>query len=203
MIKNPMQKEFFNKNAEQWDVISVHDLKRVDYITSLLKLKGEERIMDVGTGTGIMIPFYEKYLTSGSVLAVDYSENMVAMAKKKYPFKEHFMIRFEVKDLYDIDSFMAFDTIVCYSCFPHFPDQSLAVSILCKALKYGGKLMISHSCSRDKINQVHRTGGEVISKDYLPCMETMKKLFVDNGLEILFTQDDEDYFIIVGQKCAQ
>lgn len=41
--------------------------------------------MDVGTGTGVMIPFYEEKLTSGSILAVDYSEKMIEVAKKKSP----------------------------------------------------------------------------------------------------------------------
>jgi ubiquinone/menaquinone biosynthesis C-methylase UbiE len=200
MIGNPRQKEFFDQNADQWDRISVHDLDKVGFITGLLELNGDERIMDVGTGTGVMIPFYERSLTSGHVLAIDYSENMISMARRKYPPEGHTRITFEVKDLYDIDDIDAFDSVVCYSCFPHFPDQSRAVSIFQRALRMGGSLMIAHSCSRDRINQVHKEGGSAISHDYLPDMKAMKMMMTSAGLRISYTKDDEDYFIIIGHK---
>jgi cyclopropane fatty-acyl-phospholipid synthase-like methyltransferase len=69
-IVNSKKKGFFNEKAEVWDEISVHNLEKVQYISELLDIRGDDRILDVGTGTGIMIPFYEKYLVNGSVVAV-------------------------------------------------------------------------------------------------------------------------------------
>jgi len=200
MTEHPKRKDFFDQNAEQWDLISVHDLNKVDFITSLLKIEGKEHIMDIGTGTGVMIPFYEKALISGDVLAIDYSEKMIEIARKKYPSDSHPHIRFEVKDLYDIDYQNRFDIVMCYSCFPHFPDKPRAISILSRALKKNGTLMISHSCSRDKINQVHREGGDAISSDYLPSIEDLRIMLADAGIRASYTKDDDDYFMIIGQK---
>ena len=86
---NPKKKNFFNEKAEIWDEITVHNLEKVQYITEMLGIHGDDRILDVGTGTGIMIPFYERYLVNGSVVAVDYSEKMIEVARSKYPEKEH------------------------------------------------------------------------------------------------------------------
>ena len=58
---NPKQKEFFNEKAGVWDKITVHDLEKVQYIAELMGIRSNDRILDVGTGTGILIPFYEKY----------------------------------------------------------------------------------------------------------------------------------------------
>lgn len=200
MIEPPKRKDFFDQNAEQWDRISVHDLDKVDFIASLLKIKGGEHIMDIGTGTGVMIPFYERALRSGDVLAIDYSEKMVEVARKKYPCETNPNIEFKVRDLYDMDYQDEFDIVVCYSCFPHFPDKPRAISILSKALRSNGTLMISHSCSRDRINQVHREGGDAISSDYLPSIGDLEMMFADAGIKTSYTEDDDDYFIIIGQK---
>jgi demethylmenaquinone methyltransferase/2-methoxy-6-polyprenyl-1,4-benzoquinol methylase len=132
---NPKKREFFDERAEVWDEISVHDPEKVQYITDLLEIHREDRILDIGTGTGIMVPFYEKYLTTGRVVAVDYSEKMIEVARLKYPEKEHPQVSFRVADVYELKYDAEFDLVVCYSCFPHFPDQPLALKILSKALK--------------------------------------------------------------------
>jgi cyclopropane fatty-acyl-phospholipid synthase-like methyltransferase len=66
---NPKKRVFFNERAEIWDEISVHNLEKVQYITELLGIRSDDRILDIGTGTGIMIPFYERYLVDGSIVA--------------------------------------------------------------------------------------------------------------------------------------
>ncbi len=200
MDVNPKQKEFFDEHADVWDVISVHDTAIVEYIASLLALKGNEDVLDVGTGTGVMIPYYERYLKNGTVTGLDYSEKMIEVAKRKYPERRGPTVRYRVGDLYDLDESDCYDTIVCYSCFPHFPDKKGAMKLLSAALRKGGMLMISHGCSRDKINQVHREGGEAICHDYLPDEKGMRELFTDAGLDVTFVRDDNDMYIVVGKK---
>ena len=68
---NLKKKDFFNEKAEIWDEITVHDLEKVQYITEMLNIQGDDKILDVGTGTGIMIPFYERYLVNGGVVGED------------------------------------------------------------------------------------------------------------------------------------
>ena len=54
------------------------------------------------------------------------------------------------------------------------------------ALKNGGRLAIAHSSSKEFINQVHRDGGEEISKDFLPNAEIMSELYREQGLKLFF-----------------
>ncbi len=199
MNSNPKQRDFFNENADQWDDITKHDTSKVRRIVSLLGLSGDEKILDVGTGTGVMIPYYEEKLTSGSILAIDYSENMIKKAKEKYSEELH-KLRYEVVDIYDMDLDESFDDVVCYSCFPHFPYQKRAISILSSYLKEGGKFMIAHSSSKAHINNVHKHGGEVISNDFLPSMNDLRCMVSDAGLESIFEQDDDEYYIMVCKK---
>lgn len=197
---NPKQKNFFNEKAEIWDNITIHNPDKVKYITELLKIQSNDKILDVGTGTGIMIPFYEQYLVNGRVVAVDYSEKMIKIARSKFPEKDHPLISYKVADIYELNYTEEFDLVVCYSCFPHFVDQPLALKILSKALKRGGHLVVAHSDSAKKINGVHMNGGVEIENDFLPRMEILKKMMKENGLTVTFERDDENYFICITAK---
>jgi ubiquinone/menaquinone biosynthesis C-methylase UbiE len=197
---NPKQKDFFNEKAGIWDKITIHNLEKVQYITEKLEIRNSDRILDVGTGTGIMIPFYEKYLADGSVVAMDYSEKMIDAARLKYPEKTHPKIAYRVSDVYELKYDAEFDLVVCYSCFPHFVDQPLAIKILSKALKQGGRIAVAHSDSADKINGVHMNGGVAVKNDFLPSMENLKQMMKDNGLTVTFERDDNNYFICIAKK---
>jgi len=194
------QKEFFDKLADQWDDISVHEEKKVRYITSLLYLKGDEKILDVGAGTGVMIPFYEEYLTAGSVLAVDFSEKMINRCRAKFPSSEHPHINFEAADVYDLTYENEFDVVMSYSSFPHFTEHQKAVGIFAKALRPGGRFAIAHSSSRDHINHVHSHSSSHIQNDVLPCLEELESMFDKAGLFVTFEQSDDEYHIIIGTK---
>ena len=197
---NPKKKSFFNERAEVWDKISVHNLEKVQYITELLGIHSADRILDVGTGTGIMIPFYERYLRDGSVVAVDYSEKMIEIARLKHPENEHPLISYLVSDVYELKYDAEFDLVVCYSCFPHFVDKQKAIEILSKALKKGGSLVVAHSDSIQTINGVHMNGGVEIGNDFLPSMELLKQMMKESGLAVTFERDDESYFICIAKK---
>ncbi|XES77956.1 MAG: class I SAM-dependent methyltransferase [Candidatus Bathyarchaeia archaeon] len=197
---NPKKREFFNEKAEIWDKITIHNLQKVQYITELLEIQPDDRILDVGAGTGIMIPFYEKYLVYGSVVAVDYSEKMIEVARLKYPQKEHPRVSFLVSDVYDLNYDAEFDLVVCYSCFPHFVDQPLALKILSKALRKGGRIAVAHSDSAKKINGVHMNGGVEVGNDFLPRMGLLRQMMKESGFDVTFERDDENYFICIAKK---
>lgn len=197
---NPKQKDFFDERAEKWDQITIHNREKVQYIANLLEIKSNDKILDIGAGTGIMIPFYEQFLVDGKVVAVDYSDKMIEVARAKFPEKEHPMICFKVSDVYELDFDSEFDLAVCYSCFPHFVDQPLAIKTLGKALKKGGRLVVAHSDSAKKINGVHMEGGVEIENDFLPSMELLKQMMQENGFAVTFERDDESYFICIAKK---
>ena len=196
---NPKQKSFFNEKADIWDEICVHDQKKVEYIVRKIGVFGDERILDVGTGTGVMIPHYIRHLTGGSVVAVDYSERMIEMARSKFPENDFPMISYVVSDLYDLKYENEFDLVVCYSCFPHFVDQPLAIEILSQALKKGGRLVVAHSIRPGDQWRPHVWRGGDIQR--LPAVDgELKDMMAENHLVVSFEQDDDDYFICIATK---
>ena len=196
--ENGKQKDFFDAHADVWDDISRSEPSKLRYITDLLGLKGDEEVLDVGCGTGVMIPYYLEHLRTGKVTAVDFSERMIAKASSKYPPSER--ISYMVRDVSELDGSEVFDVAVCYSCFPHFNDPVGALSALSGCLRKGGRLAIAHSDSKEHINSVHHEGGKEIRNDFLPDVTIMEELFANAGLELEFARDDADYYIVIGRR---
>ena len=148
------RKEFFDNHAENWDSYSKEEsVSKISFLVNMMHLEQGMRILDVGCGTGILFPFIKKQTEEkGSVVALDISMNMLCQAKEKYqedftylqgdaekaPFKENL-----------------FDAVICFSCFPHFPEKETALQSLYSALKTNGDLFVVHSESREAINNFH------------------------------------------------
>jgi ABC-type Mn2+/Zn2+ transport system permease subunit/SAM-dependent methyltransferase len=193
-------KTYFNEKADTWDEDVNHDSNKLEEIVKVLDLDNGSKILDVGTGTGIMIPYlFIRGKKSVEIVAIDVSEKMIAIAKEKYQDK-YPNVTFIVKDVNELNKENQFDVILCYSCFPHFLDQNLTIRKLNDLLKEKGKLMIVHSHSRDFINNLHKNIEGIVSNDRLPPMEKLKKMMEDKGFKILGTRDDMEMFYIVGKK---
>lgn len=52
------QVNFFNSIAKDWDNIIKVDETKINYLLSQIDIKEDDYILDVGTGTGVLIPFW-------------------------------------------------------------------------------------------------------------------------------------------------
>jgi len=193
------QRGFFNRIADQWDEITHHDAGKLQSITDLAEIEPGEKVLDVGTGTGVMIPhILSRVGESGRVTAIDVAEKMLAAAKDKFAAPN---LDFLHGDIMSADLPLgAFDCIMCYSVFPHLGDKPGAVARLAGLLGPGGRLVIAHSESRRAINELHARSSEAISADVLPDMETISGYFADAGLSLRTAMDDETMFAAVGTR---
>jgi len=193
-------REFFNSVAEKWDDMCIHDAKKINTILDMADLKEGQKVLDAGTGTGVMIPFLlERVGACGSITAVDVAENMLEIARSKNPAPNVAFIQADVTtgDLGE-DSF---DLIVCYSVFPHFKDQQMAINNMCRFLKSGGKILVCHSQSREDINKLHTgSSSEEINRDYLPRAAIIGGYMRCQGMKVLAEIENREMFVVMAQK---
>lgn len=186
------QREFFNKLAPVWDEITKHDSNKINKILEITDVKNNLNILDVGCGTGILESFLLKY-NPQSITAVDISDKMIEVAKSKY--NDHH-ITFLCKDILDHQG--VYDYIIIYSAYPHFNDKEILIRHLSSMLTEGGKLVVAHSDSREKINSVHSKHKEVKEDRLPPAIDTAnifsKYLYVDLLI------DNSDIYIVSGIK---
>ena len=193
------QKEFFNSMAEKWDSICHHDSDKINEILDFTDIPPGSRVLDVGTGTGVMVPFLvSRAGGSGEITAVDAAEKMIEIARGKHGYSN---VSFIACDVFDFDFPPEhFDIIMCYSVFPHFESKPAAVKKLAKLLKPGGKIVICHSQSREQINSMHKRASRVVSEDNLPGAGVIEGYFSGLGFSTPVKVDDERMFVVIGQK---
>lgn len=182
-------RKFFNEMASKWDSMCKHDDTKIRTILELSDIKPSSNILDVGTGTGILISYLLEKAPK-SIVAVDIAENMIAVAKEKYKNSE---VKFLVADIMDFEE-TSFDYIFIYSAYPHFTDKKALFKKLHKALNKGGKIVIAHSQSKEAINSIHGKKDEV-KNDVLEAVEKTSELMIPYFKVDRMIDTDEMYYI--------
>ena len=78
-------REFFNRLAQNWDSLIGEDTRaRLKEILARLGLKPGSRVLDVGSGTGILSSLLQQVLgKEGEIVALDFAEEMLRRARNK------------------------------------------------------------------------------------------------------------------------
>lgn len=156
-------RDFFNKIAPRWDNVDDHDYKRLDELLDAIKIKEGEKVLDLACGTGIISErLYQR--SQKQIIAMDISEEMIALAKKKNIPANH--VKFVNQDFlsYDGDKF---DVIVIFNAYPHFLDLEGFKKSLISSLNPGGRFAIVHDLSRKALHDCHNGEANLISRELL------------------------------------
>ncbi|AZR72247.1 hypothetical protein BBF96_01845 [Anoxybacter fermentans] len=191
-----MSREFFNQKAEKWDQIVNHDSIKIRKVLDGLPDIVNPEILDVGSGTGVLIPFLkERYGERVRITAIDFAEKMIEVSKKKH--RDYSNIEFIVGDIYSYPlTERKYDLILCYSVFPHLKDKEGILRRFGLLLKHGGWLVIFHSESRENINNLHHKAGKEVKEDYLPPADQVVKMAEKFGYNAKRVVDDDRMYLV-------
>ena len=192
-------REFFNNMAETWDETSPHDLTKIGLMLSLLNIKQGDTVLDVGTGTGVLLSPLMKLTPARSIFAIDAAEKMIEKARNKFSGAGINFITADVMEYPFQKQF--FDHIICYSVFPHLEQKGALIKRFSDFLKPGGLLSVLHSSSKEIINGVHaHTRSHNINSDYLLPAAEYIPLLNANGLREEIVIDNEQMFMFCARK---
>jgi len=186
--------DFFEEQAKWWDdvIINVGD-EKVSMLLENMSVFKDDKIADIGTGTGLLIPYLSKAVgSSGIVYALDFSPAMLREAKNKFGHLEN--IGFICADVMEMSLPSLVNMAICNGCFPHFPDKNGALKVIFDALLPGGTLVISHLSNKDEINQKHFEIGGEIAKDLIPELSELEIMLRRVGFESVVMFEDEDVY---------
>lgn len=201
------RKNFFNDHAEGWIDMWYKDLatgrhdkheKDFERLFSLLPLKRGDRVLDVGCGTGVLVPFIlERITETGTLYELDFADKMIETNRRLHGGEN---IRFILGDAENVALDNAScDVVICFSCFPHFQDKKKAMTTLSRILKPRGIFAVSHFDSSEGINK-HHGSCHAVMHDHLPDEAAMRALLqtVDLGIDVFI--DEPGFYCIIARK---
>ncbi len=195
------RKSYFNKRADTWDDQFYPQMPTtfLEKFIPRFGLKPGQNILDIGTGTGILIPFLLQSVESaGSITAIDYAEKMVKICQSKYSHIKNVTIELQdVKKLnFPSDTF---DAVTCFRLFPHLENKEQALTNLYLVLKYGGKLIIAHNLSSAEIKGHHNIS-LAVAHNVLPKEPEMKRFLNRVGFMNISIEDKPGHYLCISTK---
>ena len=127
----------FEFDAEKYKKASAHQKEWGKKLISELNLKGCETILDLGCGDGGITTQLAKLVPDGLVIGIDASQGMIDSAKKTYKAQN---LRFELKDINDIDFTDEFDVVFSNATLHWVKNHNKLLANVYKSLKAEGIL---------------------------------------------------------------
>lgn len=191
------QVDFFNSVAKNWDNMIEINESKINYLLGKLRIKENDNILDIGTGTGVLIPFLSKLTPNGSITGVDISKGMLEVAIEK--FKNIPNVYFDLVNVETENINCKYDKIILYSMYPHLENKTNTIKKLVQNnLKDNGILMIAHSDSREFLNNLHKDSDKRVSESLLMEINKQKETFINASLNVTDAfENDEMYYIII------
>jgi ubiquinone/menaquinone biosynthesis C-methylase UbiE len=200
---NPLR-AFFEDLAERWDAQQPVD--RLEVLGQLLAsfdtmLGAAQVILEVGTGTGALIPCLKERAPAARLVSIDLAYAMLRRARQRG--MGALLVQADAHQLpfaSDGPPGFGFDLVVCHNSFPHFANKPAALLDLARVLRPGGRLLILHDLSREKVNAIHSGAGEAVRNDLLPPGIETEHMLVRAGFIPLQVQDTEEHYVVVGRR---
>jgi ubiquinone/menaquinone biosynthesis C-methylase UbiE len=195
------RKDYFDYHAPAWDTLAVPEKQE-----RLLRIFNEfipaitAPILDLGCGTGVLIPILANILPDHSkIIELDIACRMLQQARDKN--KNNKMINYINGDVHFLPfTDQSFPTAICFESLPHFRDLTSALQELHRVLQPGGKLIILHLMGCDKLNKYHDQVGGVIRRDYLPTVDELARHLARLRFELIQVAERDDLYLTTALK---
>ena len=188
---------YFDEMASIWDNAVLHNKVRIREIIKLSGMKEGDKILDVGSGTGILVDYIKEVNKLGEIYEVDCSQKMLNMARaKNYNDKNIQFLRLDIEnDIID----EVFDIIILYNSFAYLKNKIAAIERLARNnLNNGGRIVIFHNNGEQQINISHACGDKRISNANLPSFDSLLNSLDKSMYNISYkSNQNNDYSIIL------
>ena len=192
---NKLQRETFDKLYRLFDPPLPEGVpERLEKIVEYGKISKGDTVLDVGSGTGILISIIKKYEPRW-IYACDLSAAMLdQLNSKKYPDVETIVA--DVRDLRLPAS--SIDVVFINACYGNIVDKPGAFSNLSKMMKPQGRMVISHPLGKSFVRSMRERASFPL--DAFPEKPEAEILFRPFGFEIETFIDEPKLYILVASN---
>jgi len=129
-------------NASGYDRISALQAAMAEEVLSLLDLRGMERVLDIGCGSGKTTSEIAARVPRGRVVGIDASSKMITFAAEHAATSTHSNLEFVVADARQLTFKQEFDLVVSFNALHWIPEQALALESIRAAIKPVGVVQL-------------------------------------------------------------
>lgn len=201
IFKKPTEQEIQETNQRQRDIFSqlIHVFdpplpegvpERLQEIVASARIGEGSTVLDVGTGTGILIPLIKTYEPS-VIYACDLSDVMLAHLKEQYPYAR--TLTADVRDL-DLPS-RSIDVVLLNACYPNIADKHGSFQNISRMIKWSGRVVISHPMGKSFIDSLREKSP--FSLDDFPTKAEAQTLFEPYGFHVATLRDEPYLYILL------
>ncbi|NIR31935.1 MAG: methyltransferase domain-containing protein [Gammaproteobacteria bacterium] len=168
--------------------------KRTARIVAAAGLSPGDRVLDVGTGTGVLIPHIE-HRGVRRIVACDLSASMLAEVQRSHP-----QVRVWCGDVVELPAeFGAFDVVFFNAMFGNVWDQRLTLERTAERVSRGGRMVISHPMGARFVEELRRDDPALVPHP-LPGAERVEELIRGLPLVRCSLRDEPDLYLCVLEK---
>ena len=191
---NRLQREFFSELIHVFDPPLPEGVpERLKMIVASGKIAKGDIILDVGTGTGILIPLIKEYVPE-TIFACDLSEVMLAHLLELYPYAK--TIAKDVRDLTLPEK--SIDVVFMNACYPNIVDKDSAFANISRMMKPDGRMVISHPLGKSFVELLKEKSPFPL--DDFPEKHEAKVFLKHYGFDMTYFVDEEKLYILVATK---
>ena len=189
-----LQRKYFNDNVDLFEPPLPRGVPERLAATVAAGITGRgEKVIDVGTGTGILIGYLMRR-GPREIHACDLAENMLRRVQEKFPKVLTHLC--SVKDLELPDD--SLDAAFINACFSNILDKAACLETLHRILRTDGRLVISHPMGREFIVELKKN--TPFHLDPLPDEKEARELLGPHGFEIVAFRDDPEFYLVVAEN---
>ena len=163
--------------------------ERLEQIVAAAAIGRGDVVLDVGTGTGILMPLIQRCRPE-RIFACDLSEKMLARLRQNYTGIT--TILSDVRDLALGEA--SIDAVIINACYPNIADKDGAFANLARMMKPAGRLVISHPLGRKFVDILRKNASYPL--DDFPVASKARRLLAPYGFEIQKVVDEPELYIL-------
>jgi ubiquinone/menaquinone biosynthesis C-methylase UbiE len=201
-VTPPETRRFFDELAPYWDGLKPPEGcgPGVERGLSLVEPLEGRTVVDLGCGTGLLEGHLLPRLGRGRIVAIDFSEEMLALARTRHGSDRITWLCRDVLDTALLDA--SADAVVCFNAFSHFPDPAATAREVARWLRPRGPVLVWHDVGRERLAAIHGGGPPPIRKDLLLPVARTAELFTVAGLVVERAGEDEGSYTLLARRPA-
>lgn len=197
---NTEKQVFFDDAAPRWVRDEAERSARLAelFASDILPVSGP--VLDVGTGTGVLIPHLHA-AGCREIHACEISGSMLRMAHARY--RDLPGVRFLQCDAQRLPARDdAYATVHCFSVYPHFDAPAQALGEFRRVLRPGGTLCVLHLMDHTELNALHREAGRAVAGDVLPPVDRLAAALPRHGYRVVRAEERPGLYLVLAEIAA-